>query len=37
MQRAGEEVGLAISKSKNKTLGLGETDGEIIETVNRFR
>ena len=43
LQRAGEEVGLAISKSKIKTLGFGETepfinlDGEIIEAVNHFR
>ena len=43
LQRAGEEVGLAISKSKTKTLGFGETepvinlDGEIVEAVNHFR
>ena len=43
MQRAGEEVGLAISKSKTKTLGFGERepvinlDGEIVEAVNHFR
>ena len=43
LQRTGEEVGLAISKSKTKSLGFGETepvinlDGEIVETVNRFR
>ena len=43
LQRAGEEVGLAISKSKTKTLGFGETepvinlDGEIVEVVNHFR
>ena len=42
-QQAGEEVGLAISKSKTKTLGLRETepvinlDGEIVEAVNHFR
>ena len=40
--RAGEEVGLAISKSKTKTLGFGETepvvnlDGEIDEAVEHF-
>ena len=43
LQRAGEEVGLAISKSKTKTLGFEETepvinlDGEIVEAVNHFR
>ena len=43
LQRAGEKVGLAISKSKTKTLGFGETetvinlDGEIVEAVNHFR
>ena len=42
LQRAGEEVGLAISKSKTKTLGFGEAepvinlDGEIVEAVNHF-
>lgn len=42
-QRAAEEVSLAISKSKTKTLGLGETEpvinlvGEIVEAVNHFR
>ena len=43
LQWAGEEVGLAISKSKTKILGFGETepvinlDGKIIEAVNHFR
>ena len=43
LQRAGDEVGLAISKSKTKTLGFGERepvinlDGEIVEAVNHFR
>ena len=43
LQRAGEEVGLAISKSKTKTLSFGETepvinlDGEIVEAVEHFR
>ena len=43
LQRAGEEVGLAISKSKTKALGFGERepainlDGEIVEAVNHFR
>ena len=38
LQRAGEEVGLAISKSKTKTLGFGfNLDGEIVEVVNHFR
>ena len=42
LQGAGEEVGLAISKFKTKTLGFGETepvinlDGEIVEAVNHF-
>ena len=42
LQRAGEEVGLAISKSKTKN-GFEETepvinlDGEIVEAVNHFR
>ena len=29
LQRAGEEVGLAISKSKTKTLGFGEPESVI--------
>ena len=43
LQQAGEEVGLAISKSKTKTLGFGEAepvihlDGDIVEAVNHFR
>ena len=43
LQRAGDEVGLAISKSKTKTLRFGERepvinlDGEIVEAVNHFR
>ena len=43
LQGAGEEVGLAISKFKTKTLEFGETepvinlDGEIVEAVNHFR
>ena len=43
LEQAGEEVGLAISKSKTKTLGFEETepvinlDGEIVEAVNHFR
>ena len=42
LQRAGEEVGLAISKSKTKTLVFGEAetvinlDGEIVKAVNHF-
>ena len=42
LQRAGEEVGLDIFKSKTKTLGFGEAepvinlDGEIVEAVNHF-
>ena len=43
LERAGEEVGLAISVSKTTTLGFGGTepvinlDGEIVEAVNHFR
>ena len=43
LQQIADEVGLAISKSKTKTLGFGETepvihlDGEIVEAVNHFR
>ena len=43
LQQAGEEVGLAFSKSKTKTLGSGETesvinlDGEIVDAVNALR
>ena len=41
-QRVGEEVVLAISKSKTQTPGIGETEpvihqyGEIVEAVNYF-
>ena len=38
LQRAGEEVGLAISKSKTKTLGFGEAEPVInlVKAVNHF-
>ena len=43
LQRAGEEVGFTISKSKTKAMGFGETeaavylDGEVCQTVDRMR
>ena len=43
LKRAGEEIGLTLSKSKTKTMGFGETetniylDGETVAAVNHFR